>query len=356
MALGVTLAAGLGLTAGVGTAMTSVPQAAHAASSVGGQISRDEILSRAQYWYDNRSNIPYSQSGWHHDQFGKDYRTDCSGFVSMAWHLSTSAWTGNIGQVSTQISKSDLQPGDALNSPTEHVILFKRWINQSTGTFEYYAFGSTPVKIATETLTGGSDGLIDSHPASDYIALRYKNVIGSGEPFIPDPWIADATGDGFHDLMATKTDGSMWMFSNNINRDAGAPYGDVRQIGSGWGNYDRVINADATGDGFADLLGVKSDGTMWLFSNNITRDAGAPYGDVRQVGSGWNNYTRIIPADANGDGFTDLLGVKSDGTMWLFSNNITRDAGAPYGDVRQVGSGWNNYTRIIPADANGDGF
>ncbi|MFI7266433.1 hypothetical protein ACIBP4_29515, partial [Micromonospora maritima] len=303
MTLGVTLAAGLGIAAGAGATMTAVPQAAHAASSVGGQISRDEILSRAQYWYDNRGSITYNQSGYYRDQDGKDYRTDCSGYVSMAWHLSASAWTGNIGKVASQISKNSLLPGDALNSPTEHVILFKRWINQSTGTFEYYSFGSTPVKIATDTLTGGADGLIDSHPASNYVALRYRNVIGSGETPVRDPWIADVTGDGFHDLVATKTDGSMWLFSNNYTRDSAMPYGDVRQIGSNWGNYDRVINADANGDGFADLLGVKSDGTMWLFSNNFARDGGAPYGDVRQVGSGWGNYARIVPADANGDGF-----------------------------------------------------
>ncbi|MEE3919651.1 hypothetical protein V2I01_18855 [Micromonospora sp. BRA006-A] len=136
-------------------------------------------------------------SGWYRDQGGKDYRTDCSGYVSMAWHLSASAWTGNLGKVATQISKTSLLPGDALNSPAEHVILFKRWINQSTGTFEYYSFGSTPVKIATETLTGGSDGLIDSHPASSYVALRYRNVIGSGGTPVRDPWIADVTGDGF---------------------------------------------------------------------------------------------------------------------------------------------------------------
>ncbi|MEU1857807.1 FG-GAP-like repeat-containing protein, partial [Micromonospora aurantiaca (nom. illeg.)] len=356
MTLGVTLAAGLGLAAGVGVTVAGAPQAAHAASSVGGQISRDEIMSRAQYWYDNRGSIPYSQSGWYRDQGGKDYRTDCSGYVSMAWHLSASAWTGNLGKVATQISKTSLLPGDALNSPAEHVILFKRWINQSTGTFEYYSFGSTPVKIATDALTGGSDGLIDSHPASNYVALRYRNVIGSGETPVRDPWIADVTGDGFHDLVATKSDGSMWLFSNNYIRDGATPYGDVRQIGSGWGNYERVINADANGDGFADMLGIKADGTMWLFSNNFARDGGAPYGDVRQIGSGWGNYTRIIAADANGDGFTDLLGIKADGTMWLFSNNFARDGGAPYGDVRQIGSGWGNYTRIIAADANGDGF
>ncbi|MEV5633041.1 hypothetical protein AB0L23_22345, partial [Micromonospora tulbaghiae] len=96
-----------------------------------------------------------------------------------------------------------------------------------------------------------------------------------------------------------------------------------------------------------DLLGVKSDGTMWLFSNNFNRDGGQPYADVRQTGTGWGLYPSLVPADANGDGFTDLLGVKSDGTMWLFSNNFNRDGGRPYADVRQIGSSWGGYNRIV---------
>ncbi|MFB7089296.1 hypothetical protein ACFCZF_28520, partial [Streptomyces sp. NPDC056296] len=59
-----------------------------------------------------------------------------------------------------------------------------------------------------------------------------------------------------------------------------------------------------TGDSFSDLVALKPDGTMSLYSNNFVRDDGDPYGDVRQIGHGWNNYNRIIAADATGDGYT----------------------------------------------------
>ncbi|GAA5204824.1 hypothetical protein GCM10023323_09440 [Streptomyces thinghirensis] len=94
-------------------------------------------------------------------------------------------------------------------------------------------------------------------------------------------------------------------------------------------------------------MALKPDGTMWLYSNNFVRDDGDPYGSVRQIGHGWNNYNRIIAADATGDGYTDLVALKPDGTLWLYSNNFVRDDGDPYGDVRQIGHGWNNYNRII---------
>ncbi|MDQ7905787.1 FG-GAP-like repeat-containing protein [Phytohabitans sp. ZYX-F-186] len=167
---------------------------------------------------------------------------------------------------------------------------------------------------------------------------------------------ADATGDGYADLVAFKPDGTMWLYSNNIERDDGRPYSDVRQIGHGWNAYDRIVAADATGDGFTDLVALKPDGTMWLFSNNFVRDGGQPYGDVRQIGTGWNGFDRVVASDATGDGFTDLVALKPDGTMWLYSNNFVRDGGRPYGDVRQIGTGWNNFNRIVASDATGDGY
>ncbi|MEU1685443.1 CHAP domain-containing protein, partial [Micromonospora sp. NPDC005707] len=244
------------------------------------------------------------------------------------------------------------KPGDAVVFDWEHdgVIDHVGIVKYASGSNLYTIEGNTSDRIAAHTYYNYASN-------SDVVGFTTAaGVTGSTPPAERDPWIADVSGDGFADLVATKTDGSMQLFSNNYTRDGGVPYGDVRQIGSGWSNYDRLINADVTGDGFADLLGVKADGTMWLFSNNFNRDGGVPYGDVRQVGSGWTNYARIVPADANGDGFTDLLGVKADGTMWLFSNNFVRDGGVPYGDVRQIGSGWNNYNRLVQADANGDGF
>ncbi|MFV0131689.1 tachylectin-related carbohydrate-binding protein [Streptomyces sp. HMX87] len=167
---------------------------------------------------------------------------------------------------------------------------------------------------------------------------------------------ADATGDGFTDLVALKPDGTMWLYSNNFIRDDGKPYSSSRQIGHGWNNFNRIIAADATGDGFTDLVALKPDGTMWLYSNNFIRDDGKPYSSSRQIGHGWNNYDRIIAADATGDGFTDLVALKPDGTMWLYSNNFIRDDGKPYSSSRQIGHGWNNFNRIIAADATGDGF
>ncbi|GLY97931.1 hypothetical protein [Actinoplanes sp. NBRC 103695] len=154
------------------------------------------------------------------------------------------------------------------------------------------------------------------------------------------------TGDDFADMVATKPDGTMWLYTNNFVRDDGVPYSTTRQIGSGWGGFDRIFAADVTGDRFTDMVATKPDGTMWLYSNNIVRDDGRPYSAVRQIGTGWENFDRIVGADVTGDGFADLVATKADGTMWLYSNNIVRDDGRPYSAVRQIGHGWDGLDRL----------
>ena len=81
------------------------------ASSINGSISASEILSRAASW----NGTPYSTTTYKYGP-GNDvsYRTDCSGYVSMAFHLSSSLTTVTLPSVVHSISKDDLQPGDIL--------------------------------------------------------------------------------------------------------------------------------------------------------------------------------------------------------------------------------------------------
>ncbi|WAU78734.1 tachylectin-related carbohydrate-binding protein [Streptomyces sp. Qhu-G9] len=147
---------------------------APAKSVQGGTIHRGEVITRAKDWYSR--NVQYSQSAYASDIEGDDtYRTDCSGFVSMAWHLTTSKTTVSLPDVSTQISKADLRPGDALNDSGTHVVLFAGWKDQDAGTFYYYSEGSPSSDMNYSTANVYS-GTIDSHPASSYVALRYDKI------------------------------------------------------------------------------------------------------------------------------------------------------------------------------------
>ncbi|MCP2328379.1 hypothetical protein HDA40_006886 [Hamadaea flava] len=209
---------------------------------------------------------------------------------------------------------------------------------------------------------------------SDGTLLMYSNNIerDNGDPYsgtgskIGTGWGgfnqiigADVTGDGYTDLVGRKSDGTLWLYSNNIERDNGDPYsGTGSKIGTGWGEFNQIIGADVTGDGYTDLVGRKPDGTLWLYSNNIERDNGDPYsGTGSKIGTGWGGFNQIIGADVTGDGYTDLVGRKPDGTLWLYSNNIERDNGDPYsGTGSKIGTGWGEFNQIIGADVTGDGY
>ncbi|MFA7761814.1 tachylectin-related carbohydrate-binding protein [Streptomyces sp. NRRL S-448] len=147
-------------------------------STRGGQIARSEVMNRAANWL--ARDVPYNQGASASDPDGDHhYRTDCSGFVSMVWHADTSYTTGSLPGVSSTISKSDLQPGDALNTQDGHVVLFEKWVDKAAGKFSYIHEANTrdDMMRGQDYLNGGPDGNIAGHAASGYIALRYDKVV-----------------------------------------------------------------------------------------------------------------------------------------------------------------------------------
>lgn len=89
--------------------------------------SREEALARARSWLEE--GVTYSQQACHDNEHGS-YRTDCSGYVSMAWGLDRSRPTSGLAEVAHQIPREELMPGDALNS-AGHVALFVRWEDEA---------------------------------------------------------------------------------------------------------------------------------------------------------------------------------------------------------------------------------
>ncbi|KAL0222455.1 hypothetical protein RCL1_002309 [Eukaryota sp. TZLM3-RCL] len=113
-----------------------------------GCITRQSILARARRWID--LGITYSQQrtceGW---------RTDCSGFVSMAHggipKPGDTTYTFITHGHAEWISKAELLPGDILLSNTRvesdhqhHVLMFVAWAD--SGKTKYSAYEMTPPK------------------------------------------------------------------------------------------------------------------------------------------------------------------------------------------------------------------
>ncbi|MGP4102461.1 hypothetical protein, partial [Nonomuraea sp. KM90] len=137
-------------------------------------MTRSQALVRAKSWIDAR--VPYSQAACHSNQYGS-YRTDCSGFVSMAWGLSRSYTTFDIHLVSHTIARADLQPGDALNDADSHMALFVRWDD---------AARTRPV-VREQAGPDGSptaERVWSAAYASGYTPIRYNNIRDDAPPAV----------------------------------------------------------------------------------------------------------------------------------------------------------------------------
>src|SRR5262249_2570034 len=77
-------------------------------STVGGPVARSEMLDRAQNWVDWHIMYSEDQDDAAPDGDGHYYRPDCSGMVSMAWHLpkKSNGWDFNTGDFAGRARRS----------------------------------------------------------------------------------------------------------------------------------------------------------------------------------------------------------------------------------------------------------
>jgi hypothetical protein len=126
--------------------------------------TRDEdrfIIDRALKWVDE--HVMYSQS-----KTTDGFRRDCSGFVSMAWKLFSHrpglvTWT--MDEASHRIGWNELRPGDAIDQPRYHVMLFAGWANKAHTDY-----------CAIEEHATGRPAEITVHAVSAMHALGFKPI------------------------------------------------------------------------------------------------------------------------------------------------------------------------------------
>jgi hypothetical protein len=301
--------------------------AAAAGLSAGPPITRSEIIARAETWM--HPPVPYSQ-----EAYKNGYRTDCSGYVSMAWKTNGNYWTGNLHEIGVPIAYASLQPGDMLlyHNPANpvngsHVVIFDRWVGAVNG--DFYIYEQTPP--ATKHRTWSSTG----RSRTPYKPYRYVNVIdGSGGGTTITGRLPDINQDGKADIVGRLASGYAEV-SHGTGPDLFAP---PVGFGSGWNVYTAIFIADINQDGKNDIIGRLASGYAEV-SHGTGPDLFAP---PVGFGSGWNVYTGIFIADINHDGRNDIIGRRSNGTVEVSHGTGPDQFASPVG----FGSGWNTYTAI----------
>ena len=185
-------------------------------------------------------------------------------------------------------------------------------------------------------------------------------------------WAADITGDGKVDFVGIANNGSIHTSINNGNfKFSAMEYsGGSGFESSGWfdTSYNRRMwTADINGDGKDDIVGINFAGNIcYALSKgdgkfeNLKTISGVTF----PSSSGWfstQRVDRVWPADINGDGYTDFIGMDDSGSIYTFVNKKnftfeTRKESKLNGLLYK--SGWFNTSinsNIWPGDFNGDG-
>ncbi len=109
-------------------------------------IARSTAVARGQEWV--AAKVPYCQAPNHQHDDDKacnstcirpdnvlwdPYRSDCSGFVSWSWGLpapgrTTAELAPAVVDITHTIDPLTLMPGDAVNKPSDHTMLFVEWL------------------------------------------------------------------------------------------------------------------------------------------------------------------------------------------------------------------------------------
>jgi hypothetical protein len=304
------------------TAVTIAVPGTAQASSVNGPISRGEVIDRAQYWVDQ--GYTYTQTGTRFPgpDGGQIYRRDCSGLVSMAWHLNTSLLTNEFlskaqnGNGMHVIARDDLRPGDAMvrdsdgSGPDGHMELFAFWKNQanhSEGAY-VYSFNSDGQTVQNPYRVNnlGNLGFDSWSEVTSYTPIRYDNIVGDGASQIYEAasdrgWgnlpVSGASGNVTGSAVAAMSLGSTKLVYTVNN---GAVY--EASSANGWQN------------GFTGISGVSGSALAVMNVNGTKFIYTVINGAVYEASSanGWQNGFTAIPA-------FDVAAIQVDGVKEVYT-------------------------------------
>ncbi|AEV89087.1 Plasminogen [Actinoplanes sp. SE50] len=163
--------------------------------------------------------------------------------------------------------------------------------------------------------------------------------------------VTNWNADGNESIFGRDRNGTLWQWKGDGRGDLVSTT--PTKIGSGWNMFtDIVVTNNWNGDGRSNLLGRKADGTLVIYNSDGAGGWENPQGTV--IGSGWNQFNTVLtPGSWLGDGHQSLIGRNAAGELWLYNSNGHGGWINPRGT--KLGTGWNGMpTFMSPGDFDGD--
>ncbi|BCJ59060.1 fusidic acid esterase FusH [Micromonospora endophytica] len=228
-----------------------------------------------------------------------------------------------------------------------------------------------------DLIGGTSDGRLTAQASTGDLSADNKLfgpevVVGTGfrASSLPRLFVGDFNGDGRTDLLGQLANGTLrvWPSSGDLSADARLFSIAPSDVGTGFTTAEvpRILTGDFNGDGRTDLIAQFADGSLKAYpSSGDVSVSGRLFpttGSAKVVGSGWrtSSIPRILPADVDGDGITDLVAQLADGQLraYVSTGDLTGSAVTFPGPYRYVGTDSNwasaNRPRLMVGDLSGD--
>jgi hypothetical protein len=175
-------------------------------------------------------------------------------------------------------------------------------------------------------------------------------VIGSAPGETKRVRFADIDGDGRADRISLDTDGRVRVYRNLFglnDRGQSTAFSATPVIVKVTTAAPEAIRfADINGDGKAEFITVNADERQTVSAyRNLNGLGYGTYDTSQEIGSGWTS-DRTWFADITGDGKAEIVAVRPDGTVWSWTNYKGLDA-FPYAESKQVGADWYEPARVF---------
>ncbi|TCB92826.1 trypsin-like serine protease [Micromonospora zingiberis] len=229
----------------------------------------------------------------------------------------------------------------------------------------------------SDLIGGTSDGRLTGQASTGDLSADNRLfgpevLVGTGfrVSSVPRLYVGDFDGDGRTDLLGQLANGTLrvWRSTGDLSADARLFSSPPRDVNTGFTTeaVPRILTGDFNGDGRTDLIAQFADGSMKAYpsSGDLSADGRLfPTTEAAKVvGTGWRSTSipRVMPADVDGDGITDLVAQLADGRLRAYrsTGDLTSTASTFPGPYPYVGTDSNwasaNRPRLMVGDLSGD--